>query len=91
MSSQPSAFRSPDARPPRPVVLDAHPVGDLLELPVAEVVEERVAEDVVRPPPWRKSSGHCIVDFSFSRSGPISSLMSECMSVMSRSGRPSLS
>ena len=44
---------------------------------------------LVWPSP-RNDSGHFIVDFTFSRSGPIVSLMSECMSVMKMSRRPSL-
>ena len=44
---------------------------------------------LVLPSP-RNDSGHFMSDFSFSRSGPIVSLMSECMSVMKMSRRPSL-
>src|ERR1700722_20884565 len=41
--------------------------------------------------PCRYSSVHVIVDFDFSFSGSCSWLMSECMSTMNRSMRPSLS
>ena len=44
---------------------------------------------LVLPVP-RNDSGHFIVDFTLSSSGPIGSLMSECMSVMKMSRRPSL-
>jgi hypothetical protein len=42
-------------------------------------------------PPWSASSDHCMSDLSFSFSGPTCWLMSECMSVIRRSARPSLS
>ena len=44
---------------------------------------------LVLPSP-RNDTGHFMSDFMRSRSGPIGSLMSECMSVMKMSRRPSL-
>jgi len=38
----------------------------------------------------RKLTGHFMSDFRFSRSGPMGSLISECMSVTKMSWRPSL-
>ena len=79
-----------DARSPRPVVLDADRVGDLgvLARPVLAGRSE-LPQMLVLPLP-RNASGHFMSDFIFSRSGPVGSLMSECMSVMKRSSRPSL-
>ncbi len=44
---------------------------------------------LVLPVP-RNETGHFMSDFSLSSSGPVGSLMSECMSVMKMSRRPSL-
>ena len=79
-----------DARSPRAVVLDADRIGDFAELARALLEEERVAPDARASrrrgtTPATSSSTSC-----FSRSGPTISLMSECMSVMKMSRRPSL-
>src|SRR6187549_1342122 len=62
---------------------------DSLYFPGPFLTKNELPQMLVLPSP-RKDSGHLITDFDFSRSGPICSLMSECMSVTKMSRRPSL-